>query len=66
MQGSFVIGVLVAAGLVFAAPADVESLSIAERRVGNAGADLGMPARCGVHRAARHLFDHTREIEDRL
>jgi hypothetical protein len=53
MQRSFVFGVLVAAGLVFAAPADVESLTIAERLVGNST-------------TAWHALDHAWEIEDRL
>jgi len=66
MQPSSVFGVLVAAGLVFAAPADVESLASLERRAGNATTDFGLPARGSVRRAAWHVLDHAWEIEDRL
>ena len=65
-QRSFVFGVLVAAGLVLAAPADVESLTSLERRAGNASAGFGMPARCAERRAAWHVLDHAWEVEDRL
>jgi len=50
-------GVLQGTGLVLAAPADVESLTILE---------ACWPARYYVRRAAWHVLDHAWEIEDRL
>jgi len=49
--------VLQGTGLVLAAPADVESLTVLE---------ACWPARYYVRRAAWHVLDHAWEIEDRL